>query len=177
MYAIQKAPRESFGLSIVLFAAVTYVFETVAECLSVWFEDPIMGMLQFMNFWFGAFLFGGFLIPLDDMIWPFELFYYIFPYSYYVRSGVYELLIDSEFSNCTNANESAVCVQCYEPGCTVPGDEILDDLGRIISLFSSNDEVAKDIGIMIAIAAFFKIMHVYGVVVKARKVAHIDESS
>eukprot|EP00525_Craspedostauros_australis_P003551 CAMPEP_0198112636 /NCGR_PEP_ID=MMETSP1442-20131203/4459_1 /TAXON_ID= /ORGANISM="Craspedostauros australis, Strain CCMP3328" /LENGTH=36 /DNA_ID= /DNA_START= /DNA_END= /DNA_ORIENTATION= len=34
------------------------VFESVAETLSVAFDDPILGMLQFMNFWFGSFLFG-----------------------------------------------------------------------------------------------------------------------
>jgi hypothetical protein len=81
-YAIQGFPKESFGMSLVLFAAVTYVFESLAECLAVWFDDPILGMLQFMNFWFGAFLFGGFLIPLRDLYWPFTLFYYIMPYSY-----------------------------------------------------------------------------------------------
>jgi hypothetical protein len=81
-FAIQGFPKEAFGISIALFACVMYVFESLAECLSVWFDDPILGMLQFMNFWFGAFLFGGFLIPLRDLYWPFTLFYYIMPYSY-----------------------------------------------------------------------------------------------
>lgn len=81
-YAIQSFPKEAFGISVALFACLMYVFESVAECLAVWFDDPILGMLQFMNYWFAAFLFGGFLIPLRDLYWPFTLFYYIMPYSY-----------------------------------------------------------------------------------------------
>jgi len=64
---IMDFPVEAFGKSILMYAGVMSVFECVAECLSVWFDDPIIGMLQYMNFWFGCFLFGGFLIPLRDM--------------------------------------------------------------------------------------------------------------
>lgn len=51
LFAVQDAPGESFGILIVIYAAVMFVFESLAECLSVWFDDPIIGMLQFMNFW------------------------------------------------------------------------------------------------------------------------------
>lgn len=53
---------DTFPLAMILYAALMYSFECVAECLSVWFDDPILGMLQYMNFWFGSFLFAGFLI-------------------------------------------------------------------------------------------------------------------
>ena len=52
MYAIQSAAGETFGIMLVLFASLLFVFESVAECLSVWFHDPILGMLMFMNFWY-----------------------------------------------------------------------------------------------------------------------------
>lgn len=48
-FAIQDSPRESFWIVIVLYAVVMYVFECVAEALSVWCDDPIMGMLNFLN--------------------------------------------------------------------------------------------------------------------------------
>ena len=51
--AIMDFPGSSFGMMILLWGICMYVFECVAECLSVWFDDPIIGMLQFMNFWFG----------------------------------------------------------------------------------------------------------------------------
>ena len=51
-YGIIGAPKESFMYCTVLWAAISFCFESVAECLSVWFDDPILGMLQFMNFWY-----------------------------------------------------------------------------------------------------------------------------
>ena len=83
-----------------------------AASLAVWFDDPILGMLevrtsitislthdiQFMNYWFGAFLFGSFLIALSDLCWLFELFYYILPFQYYLRSQICNLFADMMFS-------------------------------------------------------------------------------
>ena len=51
-YAVIDAPKECFWWCTALFAAVMFQFESVAETLSVWFDDPILGMLQFMNFWY-----------------------------------------------------------------------------------------------------------------------------
>ena len=52
LYVVQDAPPESFVLELVLYAGVMFVFESVAECLSVWIQDPIIGMLFFMKFWY-----------------------------------------------------------------------------------------------------------------------------
>ena len=72
-FVIQNFVPSSFGITILIWAAAIYVFECAAECFAVVFDDPILGMLQFMNIWFGAFLFGGFLIPLRDLFWPFKV--------------------------------------------------------------------------------------------------------
>jgi ABC-2 type transporter len=45
-YAILDMPIESFGIAIILWAVVLFVYESVAECLSVWVDDPIIGMMQ-----------------------------------------------------------------------------------------------------------------------------------
>lgn len=50
-FVIIDAPKEAFLWCSFLFAAIYFQFESVAEALSVWFDDPILGMLQFMNFW------------------------------------------------------------------------------------------------------------------------------
>lgn len=72
-FVIQDFMPSSFGMTILIWAATIYVFECAAEFFAVVFDDPILGMLQFMNIWFGAFLFGGFLIPLRDLFWPFKV--------------------------------------------------------------------------------------------------------
>lgn len=148
-YVIQDFPRESFWIDIALWSTVMYVFESLAEALAVWLDDPIMGMLNFMQFWFASFLFAGFLIPLRDMYWPFKLFYYIMPYQYYVRSVVYAIFIDADWSECdpANSDESAVCVQA-DDGAEVTGEDVLDGLGVIYPLIESEKNYAQDFGII-----------------------------
>lgn len=51
LYCVLGAPGESFIMVMILYSAGMFVFESVAECLSVWMEDPVLGMLMFMNFW------------------------------------------------------------------------------------------------------------------------------
>ena len=46
LYVIQDAPKESFGIEIILFACLMFIFESLAECLSVWIEDPIQGKIR-----------------------------------------------------------------------------------------------------------------------------------
>jgi hypothetical protein len=122
-----------------------------------------------MNFWFGAFLFGGFLIPKRDLYYPFELFYYIMPYSYYARSAVFVLFEQMTFEPCTDPLSSAVCVN------STSGLDVLDGLGRIIPLYSSEDEVNFDLGILVVIGLFYKILYVVGVLYKTSIVAKIHD--
>jgi hypothetical protein len=173
MFAIQDAPRESFGMMIILYACVMFVFESVAECLSVWVEDPIMGMLNFMNFWFGSFLFGGYLIPQRDLYWPFEVFYYVMPFHYFVRSFVYQYFAPATFEACVPGTDSAVCVAGVDGADTVPGTAVLNGLGGVIPLFSSKDYTAHDIGLLVAIGAFYKICYICGVVYKTSRATKI----
>lgn len=155
-FGIMGAPGSAFGIIIIIFAVSMFVFESVAECLSVWFDDPILGMLQFMNFWFGAFLFGGFLIPLDDLYWPFELFYYIMPYQYHMRSFVYNYFSETGWDPCplTSIQTQPVCVLDGD------SDKVLDSFGRIYPLISSDDQTGFDIVILIVIGCVFKLFYI-----------------
>ena len=56
-FVLAGVPGEAAIGSFFLFAAMVFVFESVAEVLSIMFENPIMGMLVFMMFWceFAAF--------------------------------------------------------------------------------------------------------------------------
>merc|ERR1712137_193205 len=167
-FAVQAFPGEAFLTGICLYAAVIYVFECAAEAFAVLFDDPIIGMLQFMNLWFGTFLFAGFLIPLRDMYWPFELFHYVLPFSYYVRSFMYTIFTEATWETCTESATSAICVDSTD------GKDVLDGLSRVFPLIESENKVALDIGIMIAIAVFFKIVSIVAIIYKTRKVASIQ---
>merc|ERR1711988_265086 len=64
-------------------------------------------MMQFMGIWFQAFLFGGFLIPDEDVVWPFRAFSYIMPLKYTVRSLVHNEFTSATYGSCDGLNISA----------------------------------------------------------------------
>jgi energy-coupling factor transporter ATP-binding protein EcfA2 len=72
-YIIQDFPTSTFGTGILLWAALIYSFECIAECLAVLFDNPVIGMLHFINLWFSCFLFAGFLVPVDSLYWPLKV--------------------------------------------------------------------------------------------------------
>jgi hypothetical protein len=127
-------------------------------------------MLNFMNFWFGCFVFGGFLIPQRDMYYPFELFYHIMPFSYYARSAVYVAFDAMTFEPCTVQGNSPVCVDSSN------GLDVLDGLGRVMPLVSSEDTVITDLIVLIVIGAVWKLFYIVGVVYKTTRVSKFHES-
>eukprot|EP00527_Entomoneis_sp_CCMP2396_P007145 CAMPEP_0198142730 /NCGR_PEP_ID=MMETSP1443-20131203/5442_1 /TAXON_ID=186043 /ORGANISM="Entomoneis sp., Strain CCMP2396" /LENGTH=649 /DNA_ID=CAMNT_0043805811 /DNA_START=139 /DNA_END=2088 /DNA_ORIENTATION=+ len=167
-FAVIGASGASFVGCTLIYAACLFCFESVAECLSVWFEDPILGMLMYMNFWFGSFLFGGFLIPQDDMYYPFEIFYYVMPFSYYARSFAYNYFKHINFEACDPdiTTTNAVCVDSDQADGTTSGIAVLVAFAKVFPLLSSTDETAKDIGITIAVGMFFKLCYIMGILIK-----------
>ena len=109
---------------------------------------------------------GGFLIPLRDMYWPFELFYYVMPYSYYVRSSMYEIFSHSTFEACTES-VSAVCVN------STAGLDVLQELKQVFPVLSTEDNTIRDGGVMIGIGVFYKILYVVGVLYKTSLVTTV----
>jgi len=167
-YVIQDWQGETFGRVTVLWAVAIFVFECVAEALSVLSDDPILGMLNFMNYWFAAFLFGGFLIPVGDMYWPLKTFYYCMPYAYFVRSLIHSLFMANPWKDCTDPTIGAVCSP------TGDGAEILEQVGnRVFRLIEAEDNFSSDILIMLCIAVVFKIVYIVGVMLKSNKASKV----
>lgn len=164
MFAIQSAPKEVFGICIILFAALMFVFESLAECIAVWVDDPIMGMLYMLNVWFSSFLFGGFLISENDIYWPFKLFYYIMPFSYYTRSTIYQVFTYSTFEPCYDPTQTAICTT------STSGTAVLEQLSRVVPLFSTKNQTAEDILILVVIGAIYKVFYILGVWYKTSRV-------
>eukprot|EP00523_Entomoneis_sp_CCMP467_P015765 CAMPEP_0168778046 /NCGR_PEP_ID=MMETSP0725-20121227/6888_1 /TAXON_ID=265536 /ORGANISM="Amphiprora sp., Strain CCMP467" /LENGTH=556 /DNA_ID=CAMNT_0008827819 /DNA_START=82 /DNA_END=1753 /DNA_ORIENTATION=+ len=54
-FAVIDGPVESFGWNTILFTALMFNFESVAETLSVWFDDPILGKSSTSFCWFTPF--------------------------------------------------------------------------------------------------------------------------
>ncbi|CAB9505534.1 Putative white-brown complex homolog protein 30 [Seminavis robusta] len=169
---VQDQPKDVFLQASLLWTVIMFCFECLAECLSVWVEDQIFGMLQFMNFWFMCFLFSGNFIESTILYYPFELFYHILPFSYYIRSCTYLNLHDATWDQCTGgpAIGQAICVESGDP------TEVLDSLSNIYGVVDSEDHVARDMLVIFGIGMIFKILYVVGVWVKTSKVATIKSN-
>lgn len=175
-FVIMDVPAEAAKLYFFLFAALMFVFESAAEFFSILFEDPIMGMLQCINFWFASFLFGGFVIPLDDLYYPWSIFYHIMPFSYFVRSAIFETITPATFETCVEGTASAVCLQEETPGAGVPGTDIVAAFERVMPIADSSDNTVRDILILLAIGMVYKILYTVGVVYKTRQVTKVHDS-
>ena len=117
-----------------------------------------------------CFLFSGNFLAPEILYYPFELFYHILPFSYYLRSAAYIFLHDATWDKCTGGPASG------QPVCVESGDpiDVLNAMSAVYSVVDSQNTVARDIGVILAIAIFFKILFVVGVIYKTRRVAAIN---
>ena len=133
-----------------------------------------------MNFWFGSFLFGGFLIPKADMYYPFEMFYYIMPYGYFLRSMSYNSLEGTTWEPCDNPWESQVCLSPSPSGnssSVVTGKAVLAELHKIMAVVDDEDTVARDVLVLIAFGVFYKVLYIVGILYKSGQSSQIHEAA
>ena len=175
-FVIMDIPGEAAKMYFILFAALMFVFESVAELFSILFDDPIVGMLSFMNYWFASFLFGGFVIPLDDLYYPWTAIYYVMPFSYFVRSAIYEAFAHATFETCPEGTFTAICLQEERPNAGVPGVDVVAAFERVMPLADPEDNTTRDILMLLFIGLFYKLLYTVGVVLKTRRVAMIHET-
>lgn len=72
-YAMLDFYAPHYVIYIILYAMTLYSFECVAHCMAVMLDNPLLGMLFYMNVWFCAFLFAGVMVPDDQVIWPLKV--------------------------------------------------------------------------------------------------------
>ena len=79
----------------------------------------------------------------------------------------YIFLHDAPWENCSAGPESG------QPICVEDGDpiKVLNAMSAVYSVVDSENTVARDIGIILAMAVFFKVLFVIGVIYKTKQVA------
>ena len=75
---------------------------------------------------------------------------------------MYQVFSHTNFEPCID-EETAICVNSTD------GLDVLDRLGRVMPLFSSEDETIFDMVILIAIGLVFKLIYIGGVAYKTRQ--------
>ena len=176
-YLVTNFAPEGFGIMMLLWAVSIYCWEAISEVLAVSFDNPLMGVMQFMGIWFSAFLYGGFLIPGEDMVWPLKIFFYIMPIKYTVRSMVYTDFHFSEYDSCDKSKyRNELCFGEYNQKKN-DGDEVLDGIGDVYPLITSKDYSWEDVGVLLAMAVFYKAVYVGIMIMKSKQVTTIKPHS
>mmetsp|Transcript_76097 Transcript_76097/g.217263 ORF Transcript_76097/g.217263 Transcript_76097/m.217263 type:complete len:394 (+) Transcript_76097:76-1257(+) len=172
-YGLANFNGADFPLYLVIWTAAIYAWEAMAEVLALAFDNPLFGMMQCMGLWFSAFLYGGFLIPGEDMVWPLKVFYYILPIKYSVRSMVWAEFHQADFAKCKGGVDPGAVQSNGEYCYGQDGTDVLDSLNNIFPLFSSENQVFGDIMFCVAIAAVFKVIYCVMLINKSKAASKV----
>lgn len=104
-----------------------------------------------------------------QMFWPLKIFYYVLPYSYYVRSALYMIFTLETWEPCTDPDTSAVCVDSTD------GLDVLAGLERIFPLVDTVDTYWRDLGVLVLLTVLWKIAAVIVIIAKSRRVSSITD--
>jgi len=190
-YGIIDFNGERYGEMILVYACMMFAYESIAQMLSVAFDNPLMGMMNFMQVWFSAFLFSGLFITIDDIVWPFRIFSYILPFRYAFEAMSYQEFIAEPFKgaslcdpgtpNCLSfpdeqgANDGWTCgpnqgdAVCYGR----EGWQVLDTVSSSFDVISADTNTGINIAILIAIAVGARLIYMLQMIMKSNNATQI----
>mmetsp|Transcript_19713 Transcript_19713/g.49424 ORF Transcript_19713/g.49424 Transcript_19713/m.49424 type:complete len:298 (+) Transcript_19713:1-894(+) len=171
-YGIIDYNVDNYFSVLMVYAINLWVYERIAQLLSVSFNNPLMGMLMFLNTWFASFLMNGILVAESDVIWPFRAMFWMLPMKWCLRSFLYLEFSDSIFKGATldSSAKGFTCgadrkLQCYG----VTGTQVLDSIGDNYKSIESKDNVSMDCMIMLIIGGVFMIAYFVVLQIKTTK--------
>jgi len=94
-YVIGDWPWVSFPPMLLIWAVTLWAFEGVAQICSLE-KMAVVGIVNFFQAWFMGMLFNGYMVPRNDIIWPFQVFSWIFPLYWTVEASTYALMIETQ---------------------------------------------------------------------------------
>merc|ERR1712205_268575 len=141
-------------------------FESAAQVFSIMFDNPLMGMLTFMNIWFAGFLFCGIMVREGDVIWPFRAMSYITFMKWAIKNLVYLDFIDAAGFSCGSST------LCFGRN----GKEVLASLHNTYDAIDSEDKLLENAMILFAIGCAYKLAYVVMFVRKSKKAQTIGAS-
>jgi hypothetical protein len=188
LYGMAGFDTDGMAGMIFLNASVLWAFESMAQCFSVQFDNPLLGMLQYVNMWFSAFLFADFFAPMNMIIWPFRLLCYLLPFRWSIRGmGYLEFrnivledakLCDPTEAGCMHHPGQINGFKCTSGNVMTPcygrtGDQVLASFGTNFRSITPENTVVDDILVNVAIAVFFKAGYTAMLTMKTRKAAKL----
>ena len=178
-YPIANWPWEKMHVAWIMLSTCLFVFEQAAQLLSL-LQNPLLGMMGFMNCWFAFFLFSGVFFDAKDVIWPFRALDYFSPVRLAYPSLVWASLIDESDYRGAELCDPATFAGCNAGGfyCNatsgdclgVTGRQILDSLSLRYPTLSSGSEWRESLGVMLGVSAAIKLCYAALLALQTRRV-------
>ena len=179
-YGISNYWGERFGIALIIFASGMFAWEGFAHYFAVAFDNPLLGMTQYVSIWFSGFLFSGFLIEKDQIPWPFRVLVWVLPMRYGVRGLLYNEFIDTTYEECATGPDGTVCTSgqiCYgnpfEPARQEGGD-VLNTLGEVIFLASDKNTLLEDITVLLGIGVVMRVLYMVTMQQLVKKASSVE---
>jgi len=116
-YAMADFYADGFGWMLLVYATMLWGFESLAQLESVRFDTPVLGMLEYLNVWFLAFLFAGVVIDPSQVVWPFRTLAYILPFRWGFAGIAYTEYAGTSWSGAVSCPANLSYGESYEAGC------------------------------------------------------------
>jgi len=156
---------DKYHFMLVNYSVSLFVFENTAQLLAALIPNPLVGVLLFLNYWFGCFLFAGVLVATKDVVWPLKALCYGMPLRWTLRTMSYLEYNFADFTGATLCNdvndntcrfhfddqgekilpgwrcEDQLTQQCYGH----QGTQVINSLGQYYATISSEDTIWTDV--------------------------------
>jgi len=163
-YAIANWDPSVMPQIILVHGIFLLCMDCMAQFCSVLAQNPLICLLGYIGIWFLCFLFSGFMISTDSIVWPLRAFSYVNPIRYTSRVLIYIEFSDTEFSGAEACVGSSCARDYYCP--TDPntcfgrtGGEVLTSLNTMFRHLTNEDTVWNDVMVMLAQAVLFKTLY------------------
>ena len=156
---------QQYHVILVVHFAFLFALESVAVFAGVAFAHPLVGMMMVIFFWFGAFLFCGFLVAEEDTPWPFRACYSFMPIKFAHRSILYadwhaadweNAVVDANYTRGFYCPGDPTYMQCF--GAT--GTQVLQSIKVFIFHADTKSTLVTDLATMLSLAAVFRMLHI-----------------
>ena len=164
---------------VLMYSLTLWSFESAAQLFSITFENPLMGMLTYMNIWFAGFLFCGIMVREEDVIWPFRAMSYVTYLKWSIKNIIYLDFIDAKWTGAVDDASDPRGFSCGDlPAQTCfgrTGKEVLSTLKFQYGAIEAEDHLLKNAMILFAIGCAYKLFYVALFVVKSKAAKTINK--
>ena len=165
-YGMANFQAAGFARMLLAHTVVMWTFEMFAQLLAAVSRNPFLGMGICLVSWFVFFLVSGLFISDSSIHWPIRAFMYASPFRWILPAIVYTEFHGSVFETEDQQLPDAIASAdsaALQYGAT--GDQVLDSIRLVFTIFSSADTFAQDVAYTAAIGGgsyllFLIVLHV-----------------